>query len=484
MRLTTTRKGYYTIIGPNGEPLKRADGELLRVTSRDECYERITEHGEDGNYTIHSPEREVGLLAASNRISVTPPNNPPEWSATPNPTWTDGVGGTYDLNDDCFDPEGDTLTFSLVGGSWPTGVSMASNGIITATSAVTGGTTSGITVSCDDGTNAPVTSPSFSVTVNSGTWLFGTQQGSDFIAQWENWMATSMPICSAFVIQSYTDTWTLFRAFGGNAYNFERALDLMPVTTPIVVVLAMVAGEVSNRNFNRTVTWDEFAGGDYDAHYTAMANSLKSKLIAHGRDGSGDTIILSLGHEMTGDWYPWSVGNKVTEYKASWNRATAIIKGILPSIRFEFRPAPRKGGTSRNVSYTDMLPSDNVDFLSLSLHDTSSAFTTDFASFESYHLIGASNRYGLNEVATLARSLGKQLSLGEWRPQIVTCSSPYFTQSPNPELFNQYTYEFMDANRDIMGFDLYLDSSCSRLSTRQSHAASIKYKELWSQEIQ
>jgi hypothetical protein len=76
------------------------------------------------------------------------------------------VGGTYDLRNDVVDQEGDSLTFVKTAGAWPTGVSMASNGVITATSGVSAGA-SGITVTADDGTNSPVASSSFSVTVPS-----------------------------------------------------------------------------------------------------------------------------------------------------------------------------------------------------------------------------------------------------------------------------------------------------------------------------
>jgi len=54
-----TRKGYYTITGPDGVLLEREAGKVLQVTSRDECYEWITEDEREGVYTIHAPQREV-----------------------------------------------------------------------------------------------------------------------------------------------------------------------------------------------------------------------------------------------------------------------------------------------------------------------------------------------------------------------------------------------------------------------------------------
>lgn len=109
----------------------------------------------------------MGLIGR--KVSVQPPNLPPEWTATPNPQWQAGVGGTYDLSNDTFDQEGDSLTYTLNGGSaaLPTGVSLASNGILTATSAVTEATTAAVLVDIDDGVNSLVTSPSFSIVITA-----------------------------------------------------------------------------------------------------------------------------------------------------------------------------------------------------------------------------------------------------------------------------------------------------------------------------
>jgi len=111
----------------------------------------------------------VGIATAPGApITAPTPNDPPEWTATPTPNaWQAGVGGTYDLRNDVVDPEGDTMTFVLSVGAWPTGVSLNSNGVITATSSVAEGTTAGLTITADDGTNSPVSSSSFSIVVPS-----------------------------------------------------------------------------------------------------------------------------------------------------------------------------------------------------------------------------------------------------------------------------------------------------------------------------
>jgi len=106
------------------------------------------------------------LLGTRGTSSPSPPNNPPEWTGVATLNWIATVGGSYDLKDDTFDPEGDSLTFVLTAGSWPTGVTMDTAGVLTATSSVVAGDTTGITVTIDDGTNDPVPSPSLTVDIS------------------------------------------------------------------------------------------------------------------------------------------------------------------------------------------------------------------------------------------------------------------------------------------------------------------------------
>jgi hypothetical protein len=86
-----TRSGYYTITGPDGELLTKLDGSLRQVTSRDEAYERITEDGRIGKFTMHCPDRYVDmyLSQSSTGIALNPTPVPPasqiEWLGIPNP---------------------------------------------------------------------------------------------------------------------------------------------------------------------------------------------------------------------------------------------------------------------------------------------------------------------------------------------------------------------------------------------------------------
>lgn len=297
-------------------------------------------------------------------------------------------------------------------------------------------------------------------------------------------MGAQLPIYGCICPPSSMTSWAEFEnGVGAQGYNWTQGLAVLPATTPIVITYPMLSTTVSNQGFQRPQTWDEFAAGDFDSHYVALGNSWVSLLTAAGRGASGDTLVVRLGHEMTGDWYPHSVGDKIDEFKASWERAVGILKNILPDIRFEFGPAGRKGGVARNVAYLDMIPAlDTVDFLSRSTHDNLEHQVVTEADWNSFQLQGTATRYGLNELVAACVSTGKRLAQGEWRPQITDCGGS-FPASPNPALFIQKFYEFLDENRGIAAYDLYLEGSCSRLSTRPTDPAAITYQELFSQEL-
>jgi hypothetical protein len=129
--LKITRKGFYTIDRPDGTKLRRPDGKIRRVTSRDECYEYITEDiitfAEEQpeneplpdlvTYTINCPEREVevgltdaGVVEDNNPLPV---DQPPTISSAPEPTFTEGVAGTYDMKQHVSDDALSTVTYTL-----------------------------------------------------------------------------------------------------------------------------------------------------------------------------------------------------------------------------------------------------------------------------------------------------------------------------------------------------------------------------------
>jgi glycosyl hydrolase family 26 len=95
------------------------------------------------------------------------------------------------------------------------------------------------------------------------------------------------------------------------------------------------------------VTWEPFTGGQtpsdievriaagqYNTYITNWAGRMKAFLSGpDGVYGNGDDrrAYLRLGHEMNGNWYPWSPavgGNSPTEYVAMWVRVREVFNAL------------------------------------------------------------------------------------------------------------------------------------------------------------
>ena len=203
---------YYVALDPDGNQISRGSKKDKRYV---DIIEHSQAHGVSGEYRIIQPEVKVGLVGGNIVQFVPPPNIAPEWTGTPIPTWSEGVGGTYDLKDDTFDPEDDPLTFVKTAGSFPTGVTLNSNGVLTATNSVVEGTTAGFTVTADDGTASPVASPSFSIIIGASSGLtfpllaigaiggysnnsFDNSRPGGFVGRWTRVAAHDLVLVGAF----------------------------------------------------------------------------------------------------------------------------------------------------------------------------------------------------------------------------------------------------------------------------------------------
>ena len=248
----------------------------------------------------------------------------------------------------------------------------------------------------------------------------------------------------------------------------------------------MLPNEVSNRGCKNPGVWDRFAAGEFDAHYREMARNMRSLIQNSGRDTS--TVIIRLGWEMNGDWYAWSVCDKVPQFKQSWQRAVRIIREEMPGMQFDFsasRPyagytAGRNYGSSPGVNLAGFLPADDsYDFISRSTHD-GQPFTTSDATFEDSTLGPSPNSrtISLLELRDTAVARGKKFALSEWSAQMQDCSESW-RQSPQADLFIAKVYDFLLANANHVAWDAYFSVSCTQLYGRQTTDAAKTYKSLW-----
>jgi hypothetical protein len=320
-------------------------------------------------------------------------------------------------------------------------------------------------------------------------WLSGVGQISmpNGYETWKQVMGHDVDIMAVWVSVSSMYTWEDFRTGKGGAGTYLLdAMRLLPKSTPIIVSYPMLPKSDSNRGCANPAVWDRFARGDFDDHYRVMARNFKALAQQYGRDPSNH--IFRLGWEMNGEHYPWSICNKVSEFKQSWERATRIIRTEVPGVIFDFSPAHRYVGytAGRNYNGTDginlagFLPDPSTyDVISMSHHDVR-PFTTSDSVWQDYVVSPprSERKIGLQELVDTATAKGKKFALTEWGTQIVDCGDDH-PAAPNPALFLRKTYEFLWANRSKLAWDTHFSVSCTQVYDRLSTAAGQTYKELW-----
>jgi len=300
-------------------------------------------------------------------------------------------------------------------------------------------------------------------------------------------MGYDADIMAVWVSVSSMHTWDDFRTGqGGSGAYLLNAMDILPKSTPIIVSYPMLPQSHSNRGCNNPAVWDQFVRGDFDQHYAVMARNFKQLAQQHGRDPSNH--IFRLGWEMNGEHYPWSICNKVSEFKQSWERATRIIRAEIPGVLFDFSPAHRYVGytTGRNYNGTDginlagFLPDPSTyDVISMSHHDVR-PFTTSESVWQNsvYDPPRSERKIGLKELVDTATAKGKKFALTEWGTQMVNCG-PDHPAAPDPALFLRKTYEFLWANRSKVAWDTHFSVGCTQLYDRTSTRAAQTYRDLW-----
>ncbi len=320
-------------------------------------------------------------------------------------------------------------------------------------------------------------------------WLSGVGQISLPIGyqRWKEGMGYDVDIMAVWVSQSQVTTWNDFRTGkGANSSYLVGAMTNLPTSTPIIVSYPMLPLSDSNKGCNNPAVWDRFARGDFDEHYRVMAQNFKKLAQQYGRDPSNH--IFRLGWEMNGEHYPWSICDKVSEFKQSWERATRIIRAEIPGVLFDFSPAHRYVGYtagrnyhgSEGVNLAGFLPDPSTyDVISMSHHDVR-PFTTSDQIWQDYIVSPpkSERKIGLKELVDTATAKGKKFALTEWGTQITDCGDDH-PAAPNPALFLRKTYEFLWANRAKVAWDTHFSTGCTQIYDRLSTAAGQTYKELW-----
>ena len=143
---------FSLVSAPVGMTIDSVTGIVSWIPSAAGVYNPITVGVSDGFVTV----TQIYSINVGSIVG----NQPPVFTSTPITIGTVGVPYVYDA--DAFDPDGDTLTYNVVGPVWMQIVS--ATGVIFGTPSLPG--TYPITVEVDDGTNPTVTQP-YTITVSS-----------------------------------------------------------------------------------------------------------------------------------------------------------------------------------------------------------------------------------------------------------------------------------------------------------------------------
>lgn len=176
----------------------------------------------------------------------------------------------------------------------------------------------------------------------------------DAIAQYDafgDWLGRKVMYRVVFCDQASWSTIASPWFLGGT----RKWLDSDPGRVEVISLPLLPKGE--ERNFAAV------ASGQHDKDFAAFAQSLQSR-------GFAPRVIVRLGWEGNGDWYPWAYASDPAGYRAAFQRAVQAMRKVAPALRFDWcvsSRASRKGGPA---AWTDGYPGDDVvDIISMDTYD-------------------------------------------------------------------------------------------------------------------
>jgi hypothetical protein len=152
----------------------------------------------------------------------------------------EGGDGASDLTTSTIvatDPEGETVTYSVVTNSLPTGLTLGSNGVISGTtSESTSSATSSFEIRADDGTGN-TTDRTFTITISATTYSYSDSNA------WDNgsWNVTGAGIVAA-ATNAWNNDWSLAASFTNDVGNNTTASAIAGISSEFARHITMYRG--------------------------------------------------------------------------------------------------------------------------------------------------------------------------------------------------------------------------------------------------
>lgn len=132
-------------------------------------------------------------------------------------------------------------------------------------------------------------------------------------------------------------------------------IDSDPQRVEVITVPLLPKGEEEN--------FATIIAGERDAVFRSLAEKIQSR-------GLAARVIIRLGWEGNGDWYPWTYARNPAGYRAAFRQAVMTMRTVTPELRFDWCVSSRCSRKGGPAVWTDGYPGDDVvDIISMDTYD-------------------------------------------------------------------------------------------------------------------
>lgn len=282
------------------------------------------------------------------------------------------------------------------------------------------------------------------------TWPSGMSCFYHRLGSLESWRGSQFSALHGWANQ---DTWNNMLTFlsGSVASHFApyRNGRKLAVSTPLLT--AEAKGQ-----------FDACARGAFDWVWREVAARLTRNNVPN--------MIVRLGWEANGTWFPWSINGNYAGYKACFRRAVSVMRSVQPQLRFEWSMNRSVYASKLNTLVTQAYPgNDVVDIIGLSYYDNWPAATSE-------SVWNSSFKPELDFWVNFARRNGKKLGFGEWG-----LGDKRGGGFDNPFYLSKM-YQFFGANRDLVEYEAYFNCNPTYhlvFPEGNNPRAASQYRTLW-----
>lgn len=212
-----------------------------------------------------------------------------------------------------------------------------------------------------------------------------------------------------------------------------------------------------------TETFAMVVGGNMDPAFASLAKNIQAT-------GRASQVIIRLGWEHNGNWYPWSAIKNPAGYVAAYRHVVAVMRRVSPDLRFDWTTDFQSHSAS---DWTLAYPGDDVvDIMSMDVYDEYNGGWSDIESAQA----------GLIAFRAFAIAHGKPEAYPEWG-----CSTGSHGHGDSPDFVERFHAWLGSATGPVL-YQAYWntnlggpDAAIQGVNAGRVPAAAAKYRALFSQ---